>query len=55
MVRENALISDFWLYDGMIKIYYSYPDAVDTMMLYTDKDVVFNQKNITQLTEAEPA
>ncbi|MEZ3473504.1 MAG: M56 family metallopeptidase [Lachnospiraceae bacterium] len=53
MVRENALISDFWLYDGMIKIYYSYPDAVDTMMLYTDKDVVFNQKNITQLTEAE--
>lgn len=53
MVRENALISDFLIDDGIIKIYYSFPDAIDTFMLYTDKDTVFNHKNITQLSEAE--
>ncbi len=53
MVRENALISSFQVYDGLVKIYYSYPDAIDTMMLYTDKDVAFNHKNISQLTESE--
>ncbi|MDE7321876.1 MAG: hypothetical protein K2N73_03970 [Lachnospiraceae bacterium] len=53
MVRENALISYFRVYDGMIEIYYSYPDAVDTIMLYADEDTAFNHKNITQLSESE--
>ncbi len=45
--------SDFLIDNGIIKIYYSFPDAIDTFMLYTDKDTVFNHKNITQLSEAE--
>lgn len=53
MVRENALISSFGIYDGLIKIYYYFPDVVDTFMLYADKDTVFNHKSITQLSEAE--
>ncbi len=53
MVRENALISNFYIHEGLITIDYSYPDAIDTMMLYTDKDVAFNRKSITQLTESE--
>ncbi|MDE7183989.1 MAG: hypothetical protein K2O40_05815, partial [Lachnospiraceae bacterium] len=53
MVRENALISYFRVYDGMIEIYYSTPDAVDTIMLYADEDTAFNHKNITQLSESE--
>lgn len=53
MVRENALISDFHVHEGLITIYYSYPDAIDTTMLYADKDMAFNQKNITQLSESE--
>lgn len=44
MVRENALISDFHVHEGLITIYYSYPDAIDTTMLYADKDMAFNQK-----------
>lgn len=53
MVRENALISDFNVHEGLITIYYSYPDAIDTTMLYTENDVTFNQKNILQLSESE--
>ncbi len=53
MIRENALISYFDVYDGMIQIYYSYPDAIDTIMLYAEEDTVFHDKNITQLSEAE--
>lgn len=46
MVRENALISDFCIYDGIIEISYSYPETVDTFMLYVDE-------TITQLSESE--
>lgn len=53
MVRENALISYFWIYNGIIQIYYSYPDIVDTMMLYAEEDTAFNHKNITQLSKSE--
>lgn len=53
MVQKNALISDFHVHEGLITIYYSYPDAIDTTMLYTDKDMAFNQKSITQLSESE--
>lgn len=52
MVRTNASISSFGIYDGIITIYYN-PDDVDTQMLYTDEDIVFHDRSITQLTETE--
>lgn len=52
MVRTNASISSFGIYDGIITIYYN-PDDVDTQMLYTDQDIVFHDRSITQLTETE--
>lgn len=52
MVRTNASISSFGIYDGIITIYYNLDD-VDTQMLYTDQDIVFHDRSITQLTETE--
>lgn len=53
LVRRNASISDFDIYDGIITIHYHDPDnPFDTQMLYADEPV-FRGKNITQLTETE--
>ncbi|MDE7202899.1 MAG: M56 family metallopeptidase [Lachnospiraceae bacterium] len=37
LVRRNASISDFYVSEGFITIYYS-PDDIDTQMLYADED-----------------
>lgn len=52
LVREDALISEFYIYDGLIQIWYAYPDIVDYEMLYADEDTV-GGRHITQLSEQE--
>lgn len=52
LVRENALISEFYIYDGSIQIWYAYPDTVDYEMLYADEDTV-GGRPVTQLSAQE--
>lgn len=52
MVRKNAVISSFDIYDGIITIYYN-TDNIDVQMLYADEDSAFHDKSITQLNDAE--
>lgn len=53
LVRRDALISTFVMREGVITIWYAYPDVTDSMMLYREEDTLLNGRNILELTAAE--
>lgn len=51
--REEPLIEDFRVYDGILTVTYIAPEEVEEKMLYHQGETVINDKPITELSEQE--